>query len=667
MQKTKNKEGKKLVAEIIPAIKLPRRAACVFSYEVPKRFEKEIKTGAVVKILFRKRLIAGVVRKLKKEEKRNTKYKLKSVLCAARYTNLSREQMKLAQYISDYYYVSLSSVVKSIIPSASGNEPRKDIELNNSCEIPNIESKKIDTLLKKIHKKKKVLLIHNLMSSRHNLYLKIIKESIKPLEQALVLLPEFFDIYNFANFYLKNINKEKTAIITSSLTRTQHFKEWRKVADNKVKIVLGTRQAVFAPFRNLKLIIVDEEHNPSYKQWDQNPRYHAVNAAKKLSACWKSRIILSSHAPSVENYYKGEKEKFFKVEFYEDDHKKKKFEVIDMATEREKGNYSIFSESLRNGLLNSVYKKQQAVIFIPRLGEKTSAICKDCEHILKCGDCDSNLAVRKDRLYCLRCKGNTEKTEKCPRCQGQNIKLFGYGSQRIEKETNKLFTNKNIKTSRLDSNSASSKAKQMKIYKNFINKNIDILIGTQMVLKNWNLKNISVFAVLFPEIIFNQPDFRSKERSFQLLMSLYNRTSQRQRIIIQTLNPDSVVFKLIKSGEFNSFYSEELKNRRDSFKIGYPPFSQIIKLVYKNQSIQNCENEARKMHGILKSKINSSVKLKGKFEITSPFPALNYKEHGKYRWHIIIKSVCCNMKLRNQFLNNVKKSWIVDIDPSSVV
>ena len=236
-----------------------------------------------------------------------------------------------------------------------------------------------------------------------------------------------------------------------------------------------------------------------------------------------------------------------------------------------------------------------------------------------------------------------------------------------------MFKNKNIKIDRLDSNTASNRSKQLQIYKDFINKKIDVLIGTQMVLKNWNLENLALTAVLFPEIIFNQPEFNSRERSFQFLMSLRNKAGKNHKVIIQSYKPNNdlfeTVFKIIKSGDLEKFYSEEIKNRKAISKtgIGYPPFSQLIKLIYKDFNSKNCQAEAERMFKYLNNKIENDKNLKDKFEIIKPFPASSYKEFNKYRWHIIIKSVCEDIKLRDFLLNLVKKNWIIDIDPDSIL
>ena len=707
--------NKKLIAKIIPATKLPKDIAQVFSYAVPSKFEKKIKTGMLVEIFFRNRKIIGVVYNLEKKIIKKTDYKLKSIEnLFDDSVSLSKEQIKLAEYISDYYYTPLSLVIKTIIPTITKNKPRGKIELNRVTlrqaqdDILRVQN----DISKKIKLENKALFIHNLQAERHSLYNEIIKKNIKGKAQALILLPEYFDVYNFAGFYKNKFGEDEVAILTSELTKNQYFSEWQKIKDGSAKIIIGTRQTVFAPFRNLKLIIADDEHNSSYKQWDMNPRYHGIKVAEKLAEIWKAKIVLSSPAPSVGSYYRVKNklygchcEKLFVCSQTKSDEailelnssrvvtgllrhsttlslrsiprndRNNNIKLIDINIERQKGNYSVLSEDLQNSLLKNIYKRKQAIIFIPRLGNNTITQCRDCHWIAQCKNCETTLISYGNYLYCQKCQEKIGLIKECPKCQGQNISSFGYGSEKIEREIEKLFANKNIKITRLDSGTASNKSKQLKIYKDFINKKIDVLIGTQMVLKNWNLENLALTAILFPEIIFNQPEFNSREKSFQFLMSLRNKAGANHQIIIQTHKPDNDLFKYVMVSLSNyqdnmlKFYSEEIENRKaiSENSIGYPPFSQLIKLIYKDFNSQNCQTEAERMFRALDSKIKNDQKLKNKFEIIKPFPASSYKEFNKYRWHIIIKSVCKDLELRDSLLNLVKKNWIIDVDPDNVL
>ncbi|MDF1498267.1 MAG: primosomal protein N' [Patescibacteria group bacterium] len=694
-------KNKKLIAQVIPASKLPQDMAQFFSYTVPKKFENKIKVGNIVEISLRKKNALGMVYKLQKENIEQLNYKLKEInKTLDNSISISEKQIQLAEYISNYYYAPLSLIIKTIIPTITKKESRKDIDLNQNYRVKKIDDSKKDKAIKFIKDKNEILFIHNLHNQKHSLYLDLIKSILKKNEQALVLMPEYFDIYNFSQFYIDCFTQEKVAIINSELTNNQYFEQWKKIKNGDAKIIIGTRQTVFAPFRNLKLIIIDDEQNSSYKQWDQNPRYHCVTVAKKLSEICKAKIILSSSTPSVESYYKTTIKNHLNIftklapdissktkqneqltnltdctsselsPMDQNNNSRKifhKLEIINMGDERKRGNYSVFSEKLKNDLIENVYQKKQVIIFIPRLGENTVTKCNDCNFIAECEECRNSLIKYENHLYCTHCRKNINLIKQCPKCQGQNIKSFGYGSENIENEINKIFENKNIKIQRLDSAKVSDGNNQTKIYKNFINRKIDILIGTQMVLKNWNMKNLSIFSIMFPEIIFSQPDFKSKEKSFQFLNFISQIANDKTQVIIQTNDIDNLSYKLLEERNRLTFYQNEINNRKSSQTIGYPPFSQLIKLIYKDQNLEKCKFESESMYKLLQEKISSDKNLKINFEITKPFPASRFKEYGKYRYNIIIKSICKKLEFRDSLLNHIKKDWIIDIDPDGVL
>lgn len=681
MPKNKNE---KLIAQVIPAVKMPRKTAHFFSYLIPEKLSSKIKGGSIVEISLRNKIVLGIVSGIKDLDIKKVNYKLKEIENILDDSmRLSKEYIQLLEYVSTYYYSPLGLVAKSALPPITKKDARKNIELNLHCKINEIEKNHIKTFLGELNNKKKVLLIHSMQSEKHHLYSEIIKKTIiqktaqrvltgktdespkNKTKQALILLPEYFDIYNFSNYYAKKFGPENIAIITSELTKNQYFDEWKKIKNGKAQIIIGTRRALFAPFQNLKLIICDDEHNSSYKQWDQNPRYHGIKVAEKLAEIWKAKIILSSPTPSTESYYLLENsDQFSKIE-YITKRDKHNIDFVNMENDRKTGNYSALSEKLKKNLLKNIYNKKQVIIFIPRLGKNTITKCRDCEYIAQCKNCENILILQNNHLYCTRCKEETNLIKQCPKCKGQRINSFGYGSEEVQNEIEKLFEGKNIKIVRLDSNAVQKGVNQAKIQADFINGNIDILIGTQMVLKNWNMENISTMAILFPEIIFSQSEFKSKEKTIQFLRFISNQASGNQKVILQTNDIENKMFSYLKN-DLNNFYKEEIKSRKLSFGISYPPFSQLIKLIYKNNNQFLSQKEAKRMYKDLKIAIEENEKMKDVFQITSPFAAFNFIEYGKYRQNIIIKSICSNIKLRDSLLEIVKQDWIIDIDPDNI-
>lgn len=658
-------EDKILIADVIPATKLPKDISQFFSYAVPDELRGNIREGSIVKIPLRKQTVAGIVFNIRKENSNAIKYKLKNISGSfENNSELPARLIELARHISHHYHTPISYIIKTILPEIIESKPKKDITLNEYVQIGDIPPAINEKIQRDL--KEKNLLVHNLSSCRHNLYLEIIKRSTSENGQALILLPEFFDIFNFSYFYIDALGRDKVSILTSDLRKNLFYQEWKKVIDGKTKLLIGTRQAVFAPFKKLELVIADNEHSPNYKQWDMNPRYNAINACDKLASVWKAKLILSSPSPSVETFFRSTTKELNLINIA-DNAPRKQYEIIDMKTERENRNFSIFSEKLKKELPDTIYNRNQALIFIPKLGLNTVTKCKDCEYMARCEDCSTLLSIFKDNLYCTHCKKKSELMKICPKCKGQNISSFGYAIETVEKEIRDMFKDKNIRISRLDSTTAEYKSQQKKIYDNFIKGKLDILVGTQMAIKNWNLERLSLIIILYPEIFFNQPDFRSRERSFQFLMGIKNEAIPKQKIIIQTFNAENDAFRSLRSENIESFYEKELLFRKSASKIGYPPFSNLIKLLYKNKNKDMCKKEALELFDAIYHKINASKELRDNFEIIRPYPAQSFKEYGKFRYYIIIKCATNDIAKRDIVLNEVKKDWIIDIDPDSLL
>lgn len=660
-------ENKILIADTVPAINLPRHISQYFSYEIPRTMMSKLKKGSIVEIPFRNKFIYGVVTRIRKDRKSELKYELKRIHRAfSKNFYLDNKTLEMANFMSEYYYSPLSLVIKTITPKLPKKQARRKMEFNENISLEQISKETIASVIRSV--KNKNLIIHNFGAEKHRLYLEIIKNFLQKDGVMLILFPEYFDVYNFAFFYTSGsgLKASEISVLTSEMTDNQYFEEWEKVASGSARLVIGTRSAVLSPFRNLKLIIVDNEHSSGFKQWDMNPRYSAATISEMLSSAWNSRIIFSSCAPSAERFHFAVNNGFSVIDLVSKN-PHKTFEIVDMELERNKGNFSPLSEKLKTELVDSIYRKKQAIVFVPKLGISSITKCKDCEYMARCEDCSGLLTLFKDSLYCTRCRKIFAVLKNCPECGGQNISSFGYGIEKIEDEIRAIFKNKNIKISRLDSISVKNKSMQLNICKSFINGKIDIIIGTQMAIKNWAMPNLSIIAALFPEISFNQPDFKSREKSLQFLLSLKNEGSESRKIIIETFDSKNPMFKKALSDNLNAFYKEELLFRKGISKIGYPPFSHVIKLIYKNSDKEKGKREAERTYCALLEKLNSDPRLKSSFEIIKPFPAQSFCEHGKYRYYIIIKYALSASNKRDSILETIKKDWIIDIDPDSLL
>lgn len=649
------------IAEVVPAANLPRDLAQVWSYRIPAELQGKIHIGDTVKIPFRRKEILGVVTSFSKESE--AKFKLKDIKEILSDLSLTEKQLEIAKFVSDYYFAPLGLVIKTIFPEITKKAARTKIKLHPSPTIKTVEKETETKIRKGLKDSDRILLLHSLGSSRHSLYIRIIEKQSEK-SQTLLMLPESFDIYGSAQFYIDHFGEDNVAILSGDITDNQYFAEWQKVKSGQARVVIGTRQAIFAPFTKLKLIIADEEHNSSYKQWDQNPRYHGIDTAVRLASIHRAKIILSSPTPSLESYYRTQKD-FHPIDISK---KPQKFiQMIDMGSERRKGNDTFISERLEEELFANIYAKKQALIFIPRLGEKTIHQCKDCGYIAECEACQGPLIGYKSKLYCPRCKELHEPLERCPQCQGQNIRSGGGGSERIFTEISALFEGKNINIVQLDSSTSKDNKQNQKIFSDFQKGRIDILIGTQMIWKNFQMENLAVIAVIFPEIIFSSPGFRSHEKSHQFLDKLYH-LAEEKTVIIQSRKVEHKYFSEVRNITAAEFLKEEMKSRGESLSLfSYPPLGKLIKLIYKDSDSHACASEAKWQYEILQKELFDH-NWRDTFEIIPPFPAQSFREYGKYRYHIIIKHKNgLDLQVRDALLRSVKNNWIVDIDPEEIL
>lgn len=647
------------IAEVIPAANLPRDVASFWSYRIPDSFP-EILAGDIVKISFRKKELLGVVSSIKTGSE--TQFRLKDISDTVPDLQLTREQLEITRFVSRSYFAPLGMIMKLLLPAVPKRCARTEIRLGDIQDIKGCSDDISRRVLTDLEKNDKILLIHSLARERHGLYLDLIQKEQEGL-QTLLMMPEYLDIWAIAKTYIGHLGKNRVAVLSSDMTKNQYFSEWQKVRSGAAKLVIGTRQSVYAPFKKLGLVIVDEEHNSSYKQWDQNPRYHGVTVALELARLHQAKAVLSSPTPSPESYHLCPG-KFHLVDVSKKPSQAPK--IVDMDTERKGGNQTFISEKLKAQLLEKIYGKKQALICIPLLGEKTAYQCRDCGLLSECPDCQNALIGYREKLYCPRCKKLYEVPHECPKCGGQNIGSFGGGSDRVVEEIRAIFENKNINIVKLDS-ADDTAAGSHRILTDFQQGRIDILVGTQMVWKNWQMENLALVGIIFPEIIFNAPGFRSRERARQFL-SRACLFAQGAEVILETYKPEHKYLAEMRDLGAIDFLEEELEGRGSTPSIiKYPPFGRLIKLIYKNPSASECEKEARAQYAALRDTLFRSVAA-DEMEVLPPFAAHNYREAGKYRWHIILRyKPDLEIGKRNQILETIKNVWIVDIDPDEIL
>jgi len=629
------------IIDVIPLTKTPLALPQILSYF----FSSNLPSGAVLIIpLGRRKEIAVVIDSHEasdlKMEIKNAGYELKPITKIINQEPiLTNQQIKLAMWLGQYYFCSPGIFAKMMMP--------KKIQ-NSKLKVKNDNAKS-----------------------------KIIKS------QRLILTPTISSIQKFADEY-------KNAILWhSELTKKQLNETWWKIKNSEAQTIVGTRSAVFLPFTSLKKIVVEDKTNPSHRSWDMFPHYRVHEAAKKLAEIFGAKLILKSEVPSVESFYndqEGRRQTVSEAPASREAGKgwrgwprtnslpaPKPAIISDMRTELKDGNFSIFSRDLQKAAKETLAQKKQAVLFINRRGLANFVLCRDCGYIAKCKNCEAPLAHHlinfQPILFCHRCGHKENPPSLCPQCKSYRIKAIGVGSQKVEMEAQKLFSQ--VRLARLDNDNAPGAKDQQKIIESFVKKEADILIATQIIF-SWmdEIKSAqpAMIGVISADTLLHLPDFQSGERTFQIIAGLKNILVPNQQLIVQTYNPENLIIKHAATGDWQSFYQEEIETRQ---LLNYPPFSQIVKLTFRHRNPKKTGLEAK----ILAAKLKQ-INKKTDIEISDALPAFIVKEKGRYVWNIIIKFKAQSSKLkmsnefllgRNSLLQYVPSNWEIDVDPESLL
>lgn len=464
-------------------------------------------------------------------------------------------------------------------------------------------------------------------SGKTEVYMHILKKVIENGKDAIVLVPEISLTPQLVDTFRARF-KDNIAVFHSRLSDGERYDEFRKILKKEAKIVIGTRSAIFSPFTNLGIIIIDEEHSQTYKQ-DNSPRYNAIDVALYRGKRNNVPVIMGSATPSIESYTKA-KVGTYKLLTLKNRVNKNlpKVEIIDMRESIKKGN-KLLSSELINKIKNRLENNEQIILLLNRRGYSTTITCNDCGYVEKCPNCDIPLTYHKvsNTSRCHYCGYGTKKLDVCPNCKSKNVSFYGIGTQKLEEEIKKMFDNANV--IRMDADTTSTKGSHEKIIDDFRNNKYNILIGTQMIAKGLDFANVTLVGVLNGDATLNIPDFRSAERTYQLLNQVSGRSGRGEKlgeVVIQTFNTEH--YSIVKSSQndYEGFYEEEMKIRK---KLSYPPFSNLALIKIKGTNYDEILEEANKIKKYLSDNIN--------YPILGPSSANILKINNIYHIQIIIK------------------------------
>lgn len=510
-------------------------------------------------------------------------------------------------------------------------------------------------------------LLHGVTGSgKTEVYLSLIEKALEYGLDSILLVPEItLTTQMISQIY--NRFGDNVALLHSRLSSRQRFDQWNNIKNGKCKIAVGARSAIFAPFSNLGLIIVDEEHENTYKS-EMSPRYDAIEIARYLSKRDGLTLVLASATPRIEDYYKATQGVYNLVEIPERIGKNMlpKVEISDMRIELENGNTSIFSEKLKEYINESLSNKEQIILFLNRRGFSSFVSCRSCGYVEKCPNCSVSLTYHKaiDSMLCHYCDYKTKVKNICPKCSSKHIKSFGIGTEKVVSEINALFPH--AKTLRMDADTTIGQSGHENILNQFKNKEADILVGTQMITKGLDFENVTLVGVIAADMSLNVDDYTACERTFDLITQVVGRAGRAQkngRAVIQTYNPDDETILLSSKQDYKSFYDEEISLRS---VLLYPPFKEFIKIQFSGKNKYKVKDIASKFYNDIKKSNPKDVELYNMGE--SPLFILN----GNFRYRFMLKAAYKKdlynflHMLNDKYKNNKDNvSIIIDVNPVS--
>ena len=506
-------------------------------------------------------------------------------------------------------------------------------EQDQKQQLTDDQQEAYKSILKSIqaHQQRTYLLHGVTGSGKTEVYLQTIEEVLKLGRQAMMLVPEIALTPQMVVRFKRRFGDE-VAVLHSGLSKGERYDEWQKIRDGKASVSVGARSSVFAPFKNLGMIIIDEEHESSYKQEDY-PRYQARDIAQWRSQYHQCPLILGSATPSLETYARAEKGVYELLSLPNRVNQQAlpEIEIVDMRAELSSGNRSMFSEQLRKSIQQRLDKNEQIVLFLNRRGYASFMLCRDCGHVPQCPNCDISLTYHKstDQLKCHYCGHQEVPPNKCPNCESEHIRQVGTGTQRVEELLQEAFQEARI--IRMDVDTTSRKGAHEKLLDDFGAGKGDILLGTQMIAKGLDFPNITLVGVLNADTMLNLPDFRASERTYQLLTQVSGRAGRHEKegeVIIQTYNPEHYAIKDVQANDYTAFFNKEMNYR----KMGkYPPYFFLINFTIAHKEMKKVMEASKHIHKILLQHLTDKALVLG------PSPAALSRINNEYRFQILVK------------------------------
>ena len=621
----------------------------------------ELSIGTYCEVDFaNSKLLGIVIRESKKEDIGD--FKIKSInKVLSDIPKIPENILNLAIFINTYYITDFFASLALI-----GPYDKMSLESIEKLEIEDIDIKEDVELSEKQYKiyseivnsKELYFLLHGITGSgKTQIYIKLIIEALKRKKGSIFLVPEISLTTQMVSGF-KKIFGDNISIIHSKMSSSKKKEEWEKIYSGKTRIVIGARSAIFAPVKDLGYIIIDEEHENTYKQED-NARYHTRNVALKRSMLEGCKVIFGSATPSFETYYYAQNGQIKLLELNERYNGASLPEVEVVNLENEEG---YISKILLENIKDTISRGEQVILILNRKSHSIQVKCYDCNEKLKCPRCSVNLQYYKqtNKLKCSHCEYSTNMYKKCPNCESDKFNFLGMGTEKLEEELDELFGKENIL--RMDSTTMKTNKLLKKAYTDFINQKYQILVGTQIVAKGFHFPNVTLVGVINSDQILQFSDFRAGEKTFQLVTQAAGRSGRgdkKGKVIIQTYNSDSNLIESIKNSDFKRYYEEDMALRE---LVKLPPFVKYIKIIVSSKNEEKSKRKILDIYALVYDKFNY---------VSHPDKANIYKLNDDYRNVIYIKTNNKEMMKNRSLLKLIKDQSnssirvLIDVDPLS--
>ncbi len=646
-----------------------------FQYAIPQSLKKNIEIGQRVFVPVRNRKRVGYVVGFSQNPAAEEIKDIESIIDAR--PILDASFLELTRWMSDYTLCSWGQAIEAALPApfkkgkwlmtSRSAKSHKPAELLNPKPLllTAHQKKAFDVILNKIHTGEAgQFLLHGITGSgKTEVYMQLIGELLKKSKSSIVLVPEISLTPQAVERFVSRFDEE-VAVIHSRLSPARRVEEWHRIREGRARVVVGARSAIFSPVRDLGLIIIDEEHDTSYKQ-DETPRYQTRTVAAKRSELEKAVVVLGSATPSLESYFASQTGEITRLELPERIEKRPlpEVQVVDMRREAHGKREPIFSRVLEEQVLNTLTKKEQTILFLNRRGFSTYLHCSSCGYVASCNDCRVGLTYHFDKakLVCHSCEYTTVPMRLCPGCQKSNLHYFGIGTQKVEEEARRLFPGARI--GRMDTDSTSRKYSHETILNQFKKREIDILIGTQMIAKGHDFPYVSLIGVISADTALHLPDFRAAERTFGILTQVSGRAGRGDipgKVLVQSYVPGHYAIIAAKDHNYLEFYEKEIIFRKE---LEMPPFRSLVQLIVTGSSEKEVVNQ------ILRLSYHLGEEAKEKsFRVLGPAPCVISKERGQFRWNLYVKGpsipeINAWLTERIRAFKKVKISLTIDVDP----